>query len=267
MENKMAIVMAIAIGTHIMAAGPLLAEVKMQVRNGRAVVDGVYVNGHGPYRFLVDTGTNINLIEAGIARKIGMNATFQVNLVSAAGNIQTQGNDGNEVVLDSVKAAGQRFLFLGLEAIHNSSLDVQGVLGQWFLSQFDYAFDLRGKRLEFGKQDRSGTRTPFEMINGRPVISTSLGVLALDSGASRLVLFGVHPDSGFGRTGELQTFAGSQKTGLVASKPLIIEGRRIWSGDAVAMPSRTELGTDGLMPISLFKTIYVCNSEGYVVFE
>jgi len=246
---------------------PVIRESKLQVRDGRPVVEGVYINGHGPYRYLVDTGTNVNLIETGIARKIGMNATFQVDLASSAGKILSEGSDGNELVLGLVKAAGQRFLFLRAEAIHGASLGVQGVLGQWFLSRFDYTIDLRGKRLAFGKQDRSGTRTPFEMINARPVISTSLGALALDSGTNRVVLFRVSPDSGPDRMGELQTFAGSRRSGLVASKALVIDGRKIWSGDAVAMPGRTEPGVDGLMPLNLFKTVYICNSEGYVIFE
>lgn len=250
----------------IIAAGPLYAEVIMQVRDGRPVVDGVFVNGHGPYRFLVDTGSNVNLIETGIARKIGMNATFQVDLASSAGKVATSGSDGNQVVLDSVKADGQKFLFSGLEAIHGSSPDVQGVLGEWFLAQFDYTLDLRGKRVEFGKQDRKGTRTRFDMINARPVISTSLGALALDSGANRVVLFGARAGGDRGDTGFIKTVAGSQAVHVVSSN-LSIEGRRVWHGDAVAMPSRTEPGVNGLLPPCLFKVIYVCNSEDYVVFE
>jgi hypothetical protein len=257
----------ILICTLIITTGCLFGGVKIQVRDGRPVVDGVYVNGHGPYRFLMDTGSNINLIETGIAKKIGMNATFQVDLTSAAGKIPTSGSDGNEVALDSVKADEQKFLFTGLDAIHNSSPDVQGVLGQWFLARFDYTLDLRSKRLEFGKQDRSGARSTFRMINARPVVSTNLGDLALDSGAARLTLFGVRPDAGAGLKSELRTLAGSQKIGLVFGKPLVIEGRKIWDGDAVAIPSRPEPGVDGLLPVSLFRAVHVCNSEGYVVFE
>ena len=136
-------------------------------------------------------------------------------------------------------------------------------LGQWFLSGFDYMLDLQAKRLEFGKQERIGTRARFTTPNGRTAISTSLGYLVLDSGAARLVLFGVVPDRR--NQGYMRTFAGSQGIGMVSSK-LVIEGRNIWHGDAVTMPSRTEPGVAGLMPLSLFKTIYVCNSEGYVVF-
>src|SRR3984957_11016857 len=130
----------------IIAAVPLFGGVKLQVREGRPIVDGVYLNGHGPYRFLVDTGTNVNLIDTNLARSIGLNATFHVDLASAAGKTLAMGSDGNEVALDSVNAGGQKFLFSGLEAIHNFSSDIQGVLGEWFLSQFDYTLDLRSKR-------------------------------------------------------------------------------------------------------------------------
>ncbi len=251
--------------TAIIAVVPLFGDVKLMVRDGRPIVDGVYVNGAGPYRFLLDTGANVNLIETGLARKIGMNATFRVDLASAAGKVPTAGSDGNQVALDSVKAENQKFLFSRLDAIHASSPEVQGVLGQWFLHQFDYLLDVRGKRLVFGKQDRSGTRASIQMANARPVMSTSLGALALDSGANRLVLFNA-PQSSPSEIGFMRTVAGSQAARLVSSS-LSIEGRKFWSGDAVAIASQTEPGVDGLLPVSLFKTIYFCNSEGYVVFE
>jgi hypothetical protein len=102
------------------------------------------------------------------------------------------------------------------------------------------------------------------MPNGRTAISTSLGDLVLDSGATRLILFGVDPDRR--NQGYARTIAGSQKIGIV-SRRLVIGGRNIWQGEAVTIPNPAESGVAGLMPLRLFKTIYVCNSEGYVVFE
>jgi hypothetical protein len=246
-----------------LAANP---AANLRVQEGRPIVDGVFVNGHGPYRFLIDTGTNVNLIDANLARSIGMNATFEVDLASATGKTPTPGSDENEVVLETAKANGQEFLFSRLEAVHSFSHDIQGVLGQWFLSQFDYTLDLQAKRLVFGKQDRSGQRVPLRMINGRLAVSTNLGDLIVDSGAARVALFGVEAVIGPGGNGEWRTLAGSQAVGFV-SRSLVIEGRTIWRGDAVAIHTRSEPGVDGLLPLSLFKAIYVCNSEGYVMFE
>ena len=66
----------------------------------------------------------------------------------------------------------------------------------------------------------------------------ALGDLILDSGAPRLVLFGVKSDSGLDEKREWRTVTGSQEVDLVYIKSLTIEGQTIWRGDAVAIPSR-----------------------------
>jgi hypothetical protein len=246
------------------AACPLPGAVKLDVRDGRLFVRGVYVNGRGPYRFLIDTGANMNLIESDLAEKIGMNATFADIVESAVGKRSMPGSDGNVVELGRVRAENQRFQFSTLESLHTVWPDVKGILGQAFLACFDYRMDLRHKTLEFGKQDPGGKRTPFRLLEGRTMLTTSLGNLVIDSGAARLLLFGVAP--GDGGQMPMLTMTGSQNVGTVTRK-LLIEGRDVWRGDAIALPDRTEPGIAGLMPISFFKSVYVCNSEGYVVLE
>jgi len=105
------------------------------------------------------------------------------------------------------------------------------------------------------------------MMNGRLAVSTSFGDLILDSGAPRLVLFGVKSDAALGEKREWRTVSGSQQASLVYIKSLAIEGRTVWHGDAVAIPSRSEPGVDGLMPLSLFKAVYVCNSGSYIILD
>src|SRR5580658_2942698 len=140
-----------ALCSLLIAAIPLSCSVKLLIRDGRPFVDGVYVNGHGPYRFLLDTGTNMNLIETRLARKIGMTVAFEDVVESAVGKIKLPGSDRNQVQLGPVRADAQRFQYSNLETVHLVWPDVHGVLGQWFLSQFDYTLDLRSKLLEFGK--------------------------------------------------------------------------------------------------------------------
>lgn len=247
-------------------ASPILGAVKLQIREGRPIVDNVFVNNHGPFRFIVDTGTNVNLIESGLAKSMGMVATFRVDLASATGSMLMPGSNGNQIQLGPAEAGAQQFLFADLKDIRRQWPDVQGVLGQWFLARFDYLLDLRGKQLEFGTRTPSGTRTPLTMLNGRSSVATSLGDLVLDSGAPDLILFGVVPERLDGGSGFLLTATGSQIIGKVV-RSLAIGGRNLWSGSAVAIPTQAEPGVAGLMPIRFFKTIYVCNSQSYAVFE
>jgi predicted aspartyl protease len=108
---------------------------KLRVIRGRPVVSDVYVNGHGPYRFLVDTGTTMNHLDPALAELIGLQPTFQTELMSSTGVTRAPGSDGITVAIDSVQADGQTFLFAGLDVIQRRFPDVQGVLGQVFLSR------------------------------------------------------------------------------------------------------------------------------------
>lgn len=247
----------------IVAGGPLLGSVKLEVRDGCPIVDGVYVNGHGPYRFLLDTGTVLNHLDPKLAKAIGLKTSFRVDVISAFAVAQAPAAEGIEIALESVKAGGQRIVFSDLETVHRLGFDIKGVLGQEFLSRFDYLLDFRAKRLEFSKLDREGTRTEFQTIHGQQAVLTSLGRLLLDSGTAWVVLFGVEAP----RTNDILTLAGSSKAGTVPRKPLIIEGRTIQYGELVAAPGGNEAGVAGLLPVSLFKSVYICNSEGYVVLD
>lgn len=252
----------------IIATASAHGSVKLQLRNGRPIVDGVYINDHGPFRFLLDTGSNINLIDASLAGRIGLVATSHVELASAAGRTSAGQSDGNHIVLDTAAASDQRFLISSLDAIHASSPDVQGVLGNWFLARFDFLLDFQSRILRFtdtsASGDLDGLRVGIHLVNLRPVLSTSLGNLVLDSGQDQVVLFGVHPDDDREFGYQLRTVAGGQLVGKSPHQRLTIAGKTIWSGDAVAISARPEPEIDGLLPLNIFKALYICNSGGYV---
>ena len=242
-----------------------LGAMNVQIREGRPVVDGVYVNGHGPYRFLLDTGATLNHLDTKLAKSIGLAETFRTTLTSSAGVIPVSGGAGIEVTLGSARTDQQTFLFAGLDTIQQNWPDVQGILGQDFLSHFDYLLDMRGKQLEFGHRefDVKRVQAPYRIDNGRPVVCTSLGWLVLDSGAHSLTRFGVTASEA---TLEMRTLSGTVKLGTISST-LTIAGHTFWRGDAVAVPQSAEKSSDGLLPTSLFRSVYVSNSQGYIIFE
>jgi len=85
------------------------------------------------------------------------------------------GSDNNTIDLGDVRADCQKFQYSNIDPLHILSPDIRGVLGQQFLSGFDYLIDVRGKRLEFGKQEPRGNRTQSQSRDGRNAVSTSLG--------------------------------------------------------------------------------------------
>src|SRR5262249_9076121 len=92
--------------------------VKLLIREGRPVVEGVYVNGHGPYHFLLDTGATLNHLDPKIAESIGLPVTFQTQLTSSTGVTAASGSEGGEIRLGSTTADHQVFLFAGIEGLH-----------------------------------------------------------------------------------------------------------------------------------------------------
>jgi Aspartyl protease len=241
------------------------AGVNIRLLDGRPVVSGVYLNSYGPYQFLLDTGTTLNHIDPLLARSIGLTPTFSTDVLTSIGTISIGGAGGIDVALGPVRAEAQTFLFGGLDTIHRSFPDLQGVLGQVFLSRFDYLLDLKGRRIEFGTRETGAAeaRSRFQTVAGRPVVSTSLGSLVFDSGAADVTLFGARATA---PTLEMFTMAGTLRVGTARSK-LTIDGRTFWRGDAIVVPHSAETGAAGLLPASLFKAVYVSNSSGYLVFR
>jgi hypothetical protein len=254
------------ISALIVCAIPSFGTVKMRLTECGPIVDDVYINGHGPFRFLVDTGSNTNLIASELARRIGLKTTFRTSFASLDRERVALGSARNEISLDSVRAAGQELLLADMNGSLGASTGIQGIIGQKFLALFDYLLDLKGKRFSLGEHGLSGTRSQFHMINGRPAVSTSLGRMVLDSGAGAVVIAAEKLVPAAGRTGMVRSAAGRQQVALKTER-LVIEGRAIWEGEAIAITGPLDPGVDGLLPLKFFKSVYVCNSGGYIVFE
>ena len=57
---------------------------KMEIAGGRPVVM-VTLNGHGPYRFILDTGAMISVIDASLAHELELPIVGETELASPAG--------------------------------------------------------------------------------------------------------------------------------------------------------------------------------------
>jgi hypothetical protein len=230
---------------------------------GRPVIDDVFLNGQGPYRFLLDTGAQTNQVETSLARKLGLTPTFRLEMDTAAGTIPVPGGHIAEVSLGSAIASNQEFLFTTLDGVHNLSPDIRGVLGEEFLAHFDYLLDFAGHRLVFGAADpQGGSRVNFATVNGCPAIETSEGKLVLDSGSDTTLLFRA---SSSAPGGQIRTASGSASVSTIQNLRLRIAGREYHPSNAASVPGASQGGEDGLVPASLFHGILIRNSGHYVI--
>jgi len=144
-------------------------------------------------------------------------------------------------------------------------LSVVSVFGQVFLSHFDYLFDLRRGRLVFGSNiDPPGIRVPLLEIEGLPAVSTSMGPLIVDSGAQELTLYKSTVFNG--ETLTMYTYAGPVKATVQGAGPLMISSRKVPYGKALVLPCKLQpTAIPGLLPVSLFNSVYISNSGRYAV--
>ena len=238
-------------------------SLKVSILAGRPIVDGVYLNGHGPFRFLLDTGAQTNQLEAAIARKLELKPTFRVEFATATGNALVPAGHVADVTLGPATASNQEFLFSELEAIHAFSPSIKGVLGQEFLSHFDYLLDFAGHRIVFGAAEpQGGSRTQFEMVDGCPTVETDRGSFILDSGTETAIQFGASSSlSG----GGILTAAGGASASTVQTLRLRIGGRSYLT-PTVSIP-RVSPRIVGLLPASIFQRVYVSNSGQYLIID
>lgn len=247
------------------AALPCNAEpsIRLRLMGGRPVVDNVFLNGAGPFRFLLDTGAATNQFDAALAREFGLEATFQVELATSAGTTHVGGGRVAEVTLGTAKASNQEFLFTPLEGIHALSPSIQGVLGEEFLSRFDYLLDFRNHHLAFDVPSPEGSHTAFHTLEGVPAVHTSEGEMVLDSGTDTTVLF--RASSGAGAASQIRTASGFSDVST-GSLRLRIGDREVRPPQTAFAP-HSALAADGLLPASLFHAVFVSNSGQFVILD
>ncbi|MGA1982548.1 MAG: retropepsin-like aspartic protease [Acidobacteriaceae bacterium] len=239
-------------------------SIPLKVMTGKPVVDGVFLNGHGPYRFLLDTGSQSNQVDSGLARKLGLAATLQLDLETPSGESTVHGGRVSKVALGPMEASDQEFMFTRFDDLSTLSPDIRGILGQEFLAHFDYTLDFQHHRLIFGGPPAAGVQTNVRLIFGRMAVPTSLGDLVLDSGAEMLFLFHAssHPASG-----QVMGATGAKVDVSYETAPEVRIGDRRYRparAEYHAVPAAEEAG---LLPANLFHAIFISNSKQYVVFD
>jgi hypothetical protein len=240
-------------------------SIRLNIANGVPIVDGVFLNGHGPYRFVVDTGEEGNQVDASIARRLGLLPTYRVELASVTGTTIVGGGLVAEVSLGSATALNQEILFTSLDGTTGLGRGIDGVLGQAFLSHFDYLLDFANHRLVFGEtMPQGGSRVGFETIDGRPAINTSEGKLVIDSGTNVTILYRSPAVQDGSVPSTLWTSSGQTSISRTQSLRLRIAGRE-YQVSAVSTPS--SLTEKGVLQATLFHAMFVSNSGRYVILD
>lgn len=255
----------------------------------------VTVNGSGPYEFMVDTGTQLNVIDPSLAASLHLQSHGTIGVLAVAG-----WTDEPWVMPELMEAGPYAVhssiaVVVSLKQIQSRDSKVRGILGENFLEHFDLLIDHAHKILCFDPskqmQDQlQGERLPMmtQSEHQGPILQPQLiritielreldsrtRIFRLDSGASVAVLYD-RPAAKWPRERADLVLrghvAGNRAQNFVAlpSQDVRIGSRLLAQVAFVALlgsaPGDTPIGEDGLLPTRLFDRVFISFADRYVI--
>ncbi len=265
-----------------------IATAKIKLDELAMIIVPVSINGSGPYDFLLDTGASKTIIDQKLADELALPRVTEKNVSGMLGSAKM-----SVVHIDSLSVAGAT---VGGGEIFSSDHaatvtgKVRGVLGEDFLQNFDLLIDYRHQNIHLESPLGSmaaaalGEHLPLQLngeLHGRPtgnrlVVSgliPELGdkpmSLLLDSGANNLILFLGSLGAGSAQQQSLQ--AGSFNKWISSSaatrsvRVLSLGRNSVENLTVIALDRRAEVDTDGLVPTSLFHSVFISHQGKFAI--
>ena len=264
---------------------------------GALLVIPVKVNQSGTFDFMVDTGSQLNVIDPALAAQLQLKSRGTVGLVATAAYSRAPVG-----ILDSFQAGSQLVLrplvvIQDLGPIQAADPRIRGVLGENFLAHFYLLIDysrrllcldeaklmeksLRGERLPLVTSKHPGTDLPFSQ---RLVVSVNLSdtgprpiLLQIDSGSDGPILYAGNREleQPLLNRAKLQGPEVSDARRAFAVLPpqdMRVGGRIVRKVPFVTpasgskdIPDREEAG---ILATVLFQRVYVSHSDRVVIFD
>ncbi len=148
----------IFISATVLSAETTSCTANLAVRRANAasasryqVILEAYVNDAGPYQFLLDTGSQITMIDETLASELRIKPSTSAAVVG----VSLQGKGGRYGLADSVRVGENArvgsswVLVLDMKEIHAAGYSIRGLIGEDFLSHFDATIDNTHSRVCF----------------------------------------------------------------------------------------------------------------------
>ena len=270
-----------------------VASVPLHLTNSHQMTVAVSVNHSGPYNFLLDTGTQITMVDPSLAADLHLK-TQDSDVVAGVGfNAAASFAQLALLEVGSHAVANQRALVFDIKNPQSVDLHFRGVLGEDFLSQFDMLIDNAHNLLclDNSATMRADVKRPHIALLTAPetssrgpsfsslIISARLSNggrsvrLKLDSGTNASFLFDspqyMAPGSirrvGGGLNGTQRSFATLPPQNLKIG-PLEFPNVSFSTFADSQKDSRTS-AFDGLLTLGLFRRVFICHADHFAVFE
>lgn len=263
--------------------------------NGHLFVMDVSVNHSGPYKFLLDTGTQFTIVDSALAADLHLSNQGAANVVGAGFDESASLATLGHIAAGSHELANLDVFVYGLDRMRSIDLNVRGIVGEDFLAHFDMLIDnahailcldesgamrrtIKGERVELLMPAQAGAgQLPRTLIVAARLSNGKRPVrLKLDSGTNAAILYdaaqflalgsfqgaslhGAGSDGAQRRYGSLPPV--DVKIGALAMEKVSFLTP---TGDA-KNPQTGEI--DGLMGVGHFRRVFIDHADRFAVLE
>ena len=275
-----------------------VASVPLRLTNSHLMVVAVSVNHSGPYNFLLDTGTQMTMVEPSLAAELHLNTQGSAKIAGVGFLASAPFAQLDLLEAGSHAVANQKVLVFDFQNSHSVDLHFfRGVLGEDFLGEFDLLIDNAHNLLCL---DDSSAMTanikgphialvaPTRAANGAPalkslIIAASLSDatrpvrLQLDSGTNVSFLFYTARYMPLELLARTSLLGGGLDTAQRQVSTMPLQDLQIGSlefprvsfftyADSPEGLSRTS-AYDGLLTLGIFRRVFICHTHHFAVFE
>jgi predicted aspartyl protease len=257
------------VGALLAAQLGVAEDVDFRFARERFVVVPVVVNGHGPYDFLLDTGSTTSVVDEDLADELDLKPLQHTVIRTASGTERVPIARANEMRIGSRTTETVLVLISGMTGVRSLDGSIRGILGFNLLARFRYTLDYRNRRLRFEDGAIPGTRVPFDASGRAIVLATGHVRWLLDTGATGVFLF--RTDGADVAVSSRAVTRVSTNTGHRLTRTGWLERLEIGDVTLNRLPvtlmrqSGLERRADGLLPGTLFASIYFDHENDFVI--
>ena len=214
-------------------------------------IDPVRIAGRGPFRFLLDTGASMTVVDS----RLGIAGSSPVEALTTSGPVRvTRGIASIEA--GSLRVHELEVLVMDLPRFPSHGR-IDGILGMNFVKGRSFLLDRRCLHVDAPPID--GQELAAQEVASRVAITMEGASFVLDSGASFPVLMTERARRLAVKSGtvEITTASGRQVT----------ERARFRNRDAVFAPPTGDPREDGLLPVTMFGRVWVDAARTRVIVD
>lgn len=264
---------------------------------GALIIIPVKINRAGPFDFMVDTGSQLNVIDPSLAVQLGIKSQGKVDLIAVATTLQASFVAPDSLEVGSLRVEKPLAAVQDLGQIQAADPHIRGVLGENFLAHFNLLIDyphellclddanlmqkrLRGEHIPLVVSKDAENDLPF---SERLVISVNLSGtgtrsihLQVDSGSDGPILYWGNraleePLLMHARARGPEASDAQRAFALLPPQDMRIGSRTIRKIPFVTPVNATQNSTDheedGILATVLFRRVFINHMDRYVMFD